>query len=106
MELVFAFLDLKITQNKEKNPLFPFLCIVDWYKMGSKGQTAQPQRASKTQPQPLHPEINDLKFAVWGKLMLFVSSDSKQQKPVAPGVERNVQSGVLTLFGACPNYLY
>lgn len=73
--------------------------------MGSKGQAVWPQGTSKVQPQPLHPGINDLKFAVWGKLMLFVSSDSKQQMPVALGVEGNVHSGGLTLFSAFPNYL-
>lgn len=103
MEMFFAFLDLNITQNKEK-PLYSHFYSMEWHKVGSKGQTAWPQGTSRAQPQPLHPGINDPKCAVWGKLMLFVSSDSKQQTPVALGVEGNVCSEVLTLFSAFPNY--
>lgn len=47
-------------------PLVPFFYSTEWYK-GSKGQAAWPQGTIKAQPQPLHPGINDSKYAVWGK---------------------------------------
>lgn len=103
MEVFFACLDLKITQNKEK-PLHSHFYSMGCHKMGSKGQAVWPQGSSRAQPQPLHPGINDPKYAVWGKLMFFVSSDSEQQMPVALRVEGNVRSEVLTLFSAFPNY--
>lgn len=88
MEEVCAFLDLKITQNKEK------LLYSLFYSMECTRWEAKARQPGLKEPQPLHPAINDPKYAVWGKLMLFVSSDSKQQMPVAPWVEGNAHSGV------------
>lgn len=59
MEVVLAFLHPKIIQNKEK-----LLYSLFYYMEGSKGQAAWPQGTSKAQPQPLHPAINDAKYAV------------------------------------------
>lgn len=102
MEVFFAFLDLKITQNMGK-PLYSLFYSMEWHKMERKGQAAWPQGTSEAQPQPLHSGVCDPKYSVWGKLMLFLSSDSTQQMPVAPGVEGNVRSEVLTPFSAFPN---
>lgn len=75
MEVLFSFLDLKITQNKENSSSSLFY-YMGWHKTRSNAQAAWPRETAtrKNKPQPLHPVINYPKYAILGKLMLFVNS--------------------------------